>query len=405
MHRTHALSGLLVAALAGHAHAAGFSLIEQSASGLGNAYAGAAAVAQDASTLYFNPAGMALLPDSQLVLAGHLIRPRAEFSGSVTPDIGGNQGGDAGGWALVPNFYYARRLTPTLHAGIGVNAPFGLKTEYDDGWIGRYQALKSEVKTINVNPSLAWKPTENLAVGAGVSLQRIETTLSNFAGAAGTAKVQGDDYSWGFNLGALWQVSPQTRLGLAYRSEIEHELEGKARFNAMPELNSGITAKTTLPDSASLSLFHRLSPQWELLADISWMGWSDFDELAIYRNSGSLLSYTPENWNDSMRYSLGATWHASDRLSLRGGVAYDEAVVSEADRTARIPDGPRTWLAVGGQYRLSRQDALDFGYAHLFVGDVRISSPAEGTIPMSPILTGAYDSAVDIISFQYTHAF
>lgn len=397
-------AGLILAGCTHLAHAAGFALIEQNASGLGNAYAGAAAVAEDASTVYFNPAGMTLLPDSQVVLVGHLIKPTMEFSGTVTPAIGGGQGGDAGDLAFAPNAYFAYRLTPDLHLGLGLNSPFGLKTEYDPDWIGRTQAIKSEVMTVNLNPSIAYKVNEALSLGAGMSLQRIDATLTNQVyPLANTSliEIEGDDYGWGFNLGALWQFTPNTRVGVAYRSEIDFTLEGSATVTNFPLVASGpVTADITVPDSASLSLFHKQSAKWDLLADVTWTGWSDFDKLDIYRTSGALLSSTPENWEDILRYSLGATWHMSERLSLRGGVAYDEAPVSDVDRTPRIPDGARTWIAVGGQYRLSEKSALDFGYAHLFVNDPGLQSTGGGTT-----LTGEYDSQVDILSAQYTHSF
>ena len=398
--------GLALAGLSGLADAAGFALIEQNASGLGNAYAGAAAVAEDASTVYFNPAGMTLLPDRQFVVAGHLIKPKTEFSGTVTPAaIGGGQGGDAGDLAFVPNAYFAFRVTPQMHLGIGLNSPFGLKTEYDPGWIGRYQAITSELKTVNINPSVAYKVSDTLAIGAGLNLQRVEAELTNITG-VGLAKVQGDDYGWGFNVGALWQLAPNTRLGLAYRSAIDYKLDGDVRFSGMPALNGDITAKVTTPDSASLSVFHQLNAKWDVLADITWTGWSKFDKLAIYRTSGALLSSTPENWQDILRYSLGATWHVSDKLSLRGGIAYDEAPVSDRYRTPRIPDGARTWVAVGGQYRLSRQGALDVGYAHLFVNDPGLDAAAPATlITPANTLKGDYQSQVDILSVQYTHSF
>jgi long-chain fatty acid transport protein len=303
----------------------------------------------------------------------------------------------------VPNFYYAHRLTPAVSVGIGINAPFGLKTEYEDGWIGRFQALKSEVKTININPSIAWKVNDQFSLGAGLNVQRIEATLTNnISPAAPTSfmKVEGDDYSWGYNLGLLWQAAKDTRIGLAYRSEVDYTLKGNLTANAV--LPSGsVTADVTMPASASLSVFHKLSPSVDLLADITWTGWSSFDQLDIVYTSIPVdLPATPENWENIMRYSLGATWHLNDKLSLRGGVAYDEAPVSDAYRTPRIPDGARTWVAVGGQYRLSKQGALDFGYAHLFVNDPGLNSTAGGTT-----LTGTYDSAVDILSVQYTHNF
>lgn len=404
-HRIHRLAaGLALAGCAHFSHAAGFALIEQNASGLGNAYAGAAAVAQDASTVFFNPAGMTQLPDRQLVVAGHLIKPKAEFSGTVNPGIGGGNGGDAGDWALVPNAYYAFRLTPDVHLGIGLNSPFGLKTEYDSGWIGRTQAIKSDLKTVNINPSIAYKANDTWSVGAGINIQRIEATLTNQIHPlfdTSHIEIKGDDYGLGFNLGVLWQIGPNTRMGLAYRSEVDFTLEGNATVTNFAPVPSGpVTADATMPDSASLSLFHKLSPQWDLLADVTWTGWSDFKELRIVRTNGTELSNTRENWEDILRYSLGLTWHMSDKLSLRGGIAYDEAPVADVDRTPRIPDGARTWVAVGGQYRISQGSALDFGYAHLFIRDVGLGSTSGGTL-----LNGEYDSQVDILSAQYTHRF
>ena len=401
-HRVNRLAaGLALAGCASFVHAAGFALIEQNASGLGNAYAGAAAVAEDASTIYFNPAGMTLLPDRQWVIAGHLIKPKAEFSGTVSAPfpVTGGEGGDAGGWALVPNAYFAFRLTPDVHLGVGLNSPFGLKTDYDSDWIGRYQAIKSEVKTININPSIAYKVSDSLSVGAGLNIQWIEATLTNRIPALGQplVTIKGDDYGWGYNLGVLWQATPATRIGLSYRSEVDYTLDGTASTSDPVVFNGPVTADITLPDSASLSLFHKLSPQWDLLADVTWTGWSDFDDLPI---KGTVNKTTPENWENILRYSLGATWHMSDKLSLRGGVAYDEAPVSDIDRTPRIPDGARTWVALGGQYRLSKQGVLDFGYAHLFVNDPGLQSTDNGTT-----LNGEFDSQVDILSAQYTHSF
>jgi len=397
LHRVNRLAaGLALAGCTHLAHAAGFALIEQNASGLGNAYAGQAAAATDASTIFFNPAGMTYLPDRQVVLVGHLIKPQMEFSG--TSNIGGGDGGDAGGLGFVPNAYFAFRLMPDVHLGVGMSAPFGLKTEYDSDWAGRTQAIKSELKTINLNPSIAWKVSESLSLGAGVSIQYVEATLTNATSAAippvvGTVK--GDDYGWGFNLGALWQFSEATRIGLAYRSEIDSTLEGDLTFSATPTVIP-VTADLTLPDSASLSLFHKLNARWDLLADVSWTGWSDFDELRIVRAVGTPL-VTPENWDDSYRYSLGANYHHSDKLTLRAGVAYDETPVSDAFRTARIPDEDRTWLAFGAQYRLSPKSVLDVGYAHLFIEDARIFMPASGVT-----LDGNYDASVDILSAQLT---
>lgn len=398
-HRFNRLAASLVlAACANLAHAAGFALVEQNVSGLGNAYAGQAAAATDASTIFFNPAGMTYLPDRQVVVAGHLIRPQAEFRGTVRPDIGGGNGGDAGDFALVPNAYLVHRLTPDVYLGVGLNAPFGLKTEYDPDWKGRTQAIKSEVKMVNLNPSIAWKAGESLSLGAGVSIQYAEATLTSSAGGAGVATVKGDDYGWGFNLGALWQASEATRIGLAYRSEVGQTLAGDVGFSTAVTLNGPVTADVTLPDSASLSLFHKLDSRWDLLADITWTGWSDFRELRIVRTNGVVLGTpTEENWSDSYRYSLGANYHLNDKLTLRGGLAFDETPVSDVFRTVRIPDEDRTWIAFGAQYRLSRKSAIDVGYAHLFIRDAAIDKAENGVT-----LAGSYEASVDILSAQLT---
>ncbi len=392
---------------AGSVNAAGFALIEQNASGLGNAYAGQAASAQDASTIFFNPAGMTLLPEKQLVVAGHLIKPSAEFTG--TGGIpGGNQGGDIGDLALVPNAYFAYKLTPDIRLGVGLNSPFGLKTEYDPGWLGRHLGILSDLRTVNINPSIAWKASEQLSLGVGLSIQRADAELTSFGGALGIITVKGDDYGWGFNLGALWQLSNQTRIGLAYRSEVDYTLEGTATFSSNPAANGPDSAKATLPDSASLSLFHKLNPSWDILADVTWTGWSDFDRLLVdLPPTVPFDSLTPENWEDSYRYSLGANYHMNDKFTLRIGLAFDETPVPDAFRTPRIPDEDRTWIAIGGQYRLSKQGAIDFGYAHLFVKDASLVGPAPGTLPPSavPTVTGTYEASVDILSVQYTHTF
>lgn len=394
-------AGLMLMGCAPFASAAGFALVEQNVSGLGNAYAGQAAAATDASTIFFNPAGMSLLPDRQLVLAGHLIKPQAEFTGTST--IGGGDGGDAGGLALVPNAYYAFRLTPDVHLGIGMNAPFGLATKYDSTWAGRTQAIKSELKTVNLNPSIAWKASNTLSLGAGLSLQYAEATLTNATGAAPGApvgEVKGDDYGWGFNLGALWKLNDSTRIGVNYRSEIDNTLEGTLKVNGATVVNP-VFADVTLPDSASLSLFHKLDMRWEVLADVTWTGWSDFDELRIVNTAGaSVVPVVTENWEDSFRYSVGANYHLNDKLTLRGGVAYDETPVSDVYRTARIPDEDRTWLAFGAQYRLSERSRIDVGYAHLFVKDASINKTESGVT-----LTGTYDASVDILSAQLTMDF
>jgi long-chain fatty acid transport protein len=235
-------------------------------------------------------------------------------------------------------------------------------------------------------------------------------TLPNLSG-LGT--VEGDDWGYGANVGLLFQLSSDTRIGFSYRSEVSATLEGSASFaNRPPALAAGlpdgpVTAEVTLPASASLSLFKTVSPRVDLLADVSWTGWSSFQDLTIKRATGATLSSTPEHWGDTMRYAVGLNYRQNDRLTWRAGVAYDESPVPNAFRTPRIPDQDRTWLAFGVQYKLDDHAKIDAGYAHLFVKDARVNigdSVGPGVYPYGQ-LNGEYANKVDILSVQYTYSF
>jgi long-chain fatty acid transport protein len=433
-----------LAAMASGASGAGFQLMEQNASGLGNAYAGQGASAQDASTIFFNPAGMTYLPGKNVVGAINAIRPSSKFSNTTSTlaplqtSLGGN-GGDAGDWAFVPNAYFSWQLNPQLFVGLGLNAPFGLKTEYDAAWVGRFHAIESELKTININPSIAFRVNSVVSVGAGVSYQKADATLTNAvnysaaafgaggaallgaiggAGQEGVAKVQGDDWAWGYNFGAMFDVSPGTRLGVAYRSSTSYKISGTVAFSNRPALLAGglpdgpVTADITLPAIASVNLFHKINPQWELLADLSWTEWSRLKTLNIVRSTGALLATTPLNWRDTWRVGVGANYNINNAWTLRVGTAYDQSPVPDADRTPRIPDQDRVWLAIGAQYRLSKQAAIDFGYAHLFVkdGSVNLCNAAQAAANPAACagknnLVGNFQNDVNILSAQLRYTF
>ena len=400
------------------AQAAGFALIEQSGSGMGNAFAGGSAIAEDASTVYFNPAGMTYIEGTQLVGALHLIKPNAEFNnnGSIAgagKPLGGT-GGDAGDLAFIPNAYFKMDYSDTIKLGIGVNVPFGLKTEYDNGWIGRFQALKSEVKTVNINPALAFKVNDQLSLGFGVSAMWAQATLTrtvNFgAPGEGSVKIKADDWGFGYNLGAIYQVTPDTRIGMAYRSKVDQHLEGDATFNrpigipnAGAAADGAINLSVSLPENFSVSVFSKLNDTWDVMGDVTWTHWSRFKQLTIFRSSGALLSNTDENWDNSMRYSIGANYHYSDSIKLRAGLAYDQEAVNDDFRTARIPGNDRKWLALGANWKASPNSSVDVGYAHLFISDANINDGRSGAA--NGTLKGTYDGSVDILSMQYTHNF
>jgi long-chain fatty acid transport protein len=448
---------------AGHALGAAFALQEQNASGLGHAYAGGAAAAEDVSTIFFNPAGLVRLQSTQAVIAGNVICPSAKFHDSGSQPAAfqplGGTGGDAGSCAVVPNMYLGIPFTDKWSFGVGVNVPFGLKTEYDSDWLGRFQAVKSKLDTINVNPVLSWEPTPHLTVGGGVSWQRLKATLTskvNYAGAfaqgvgglvaagqvpaaaapvligsaAGLesgADVSGNDSAWGWNVGVLWQANDQTRFGAAYRSKIKYNVSGSVNFDnptvaslgPLPpslapvggllvngvnaQLASGdVTLAIEMPDTANVSIFHQYNNQWDLMADLQYTGWSSIQELKIVRSTGVVLSTTPENFRDTYRFSVGANYRYTDAWTFRGGLAYDQSPVRDAQRTPRLPDNDRTWLALGAQYKFSPAVSLDLAWAYIFVKDSSINQN-EGSTAANGLISGTYKNNVNIVGLQLTY--
>lgn len=398
------------------AQASAFALIENSGASIGTAYAGVAASAEDASTIYFNPAGMTFLPQRQVVLAGHLIRPSTKFvDRGSQPPAGqplGNDGGDASGLAFIPNNFATWAVSDRLRLGVGINAPFGLKTDYEAGWIGRYHALKSEVRTVNINPSVAYRIGDTVSLGAGISIQRADATLTNAANLGtgdGRATVKAHDTNIGFNGGILVQVTPATRVGAAYRSSIGHTLDGHVSVTnaARTVVSAGpITADLKLPASFSLSSFTRLNDRWDVLLDASWTQWSSFQRLLIIRSdTQAIVQNQPQEWRDTWRWSAGANYRWSPELMLRFGVAYDQTPVGDTLRAARVPDGSRTWLAFGARYALSRAMSIDAGYAYLFVSDPSVSDLRGTAAGQAGNLVGSYSNNVNILSAQVNYAF
>ncbi|WP_345987923.1 outer membrane protein transport protein [Sulfurimonas sp. HSL1-2] len=432
LHPFYSAAALLLAAAG--AHGAGFGIIENSASGMGTAYASGGAAGEDASTVWFNPASMTLLKGQNVVGAINAIFPTADFSnnGSTFADGTALSGPDSSSNtpALIPTFYYSGQISEQLFAGISINAPFGLVTQYDDDWVGRYHAVESDLKTVNINPAVAYKIDDRLSIGAGVSLQLLDITLTSavdFGALLGTpgsadgfAKLTGDNYNdlaFGWNVGMLYNVDEHTRIALAYRSAIDQHVEGDADFRvpaaAAPIVSTGaftdttLSADVTLPASASLSLFHSFGVL-DLMADVTWTQWSTFEELRIkYDNPAQPDSVTTEDYQDQWRVAVGERIHISEKLVLRTGIAYDQkAVKNRYRRTPRIPDNDRFWLSVGAGYAISSMLSIDAAYSHLFVATTKIENTFESGLPeLNHTLKGTYSSSVDILSAQLSMKF
>lgn len=389
---------LMLAAFSGAASAAAFQLWEQNASGLGAAYAGSAAVADNASTIFFNPAGMTQLGGFQLSTGVSGVGTSYKFQndGSSGGLLGsGGNGGDAGGWNAVPNLYVSGRLTDNIFLGFGISSPFGLSTEYDNSnWIGRVQAIKSEIRTVNYNPSIAYRVSDKVALGFGINYQTIDTEMTN-AAVGGAYRFKGDDKAWGWNAGALFTLSPAMRVGISYRSAIKYTLEGNQTLGAS---SSSASAGIKLPDTFILSVWQQVSDRWEAMGDLSYTRWNTLDKLNVSSSSG--VETENFNYDNSWRIAWGAAYKVNDSAKFKFGIAYDRSPIRDAERTARLPDNSGLWLSMGGQWNTGRYGKFDLGYSYLYMRDAQISQAKLGTT-----LNGRYEDSAHVVGVQYSLGF
>lgn len=416
------------------AQASSFQILEQSPAQLGTAFAGTASNINDASTVFFNPAGMSQLEGRQFTLGGNAIVTEANFN-----DQGSNTGGTSGlteEVGLVPNIYYVQPLTERWTLGLGINAPFGLKSEYERDWIGRYLATTSELTLINLNGTLSFAVNDRLSLAIGLNYQDAEVTLENsvdstlgVAPAPATdsyASIVGDDTDVTLDLSVFLQASETTRLGMSWRQGGDFSLSGDAVFErnaacasgqgfptgappapttgtlcagALSMLEGPVVADVTLPSTLTLSLSQQLTPEWTLHGDLAWTEWSEIGSIGVINTSNDAeVDRLELEYDDTLRYALGASYHHSGPWTWRFGLAFDEAPQTDPGLvTPRIPDGDRTWAGIGFGYQFSENVSIDASYAHIFVDDVDIQDQDSAT---GHLVSGNFDPRVDIIGVQ-----
>jgi long-chain fatty acid transport protein len=415
------IPALVLGLFSGYASAAGFQLMEQNASGLGNAYAGSAAIADNASTIFYNPAGMTQLQAREVSGGLSAVGTSFKFSdkGSSVGLLGGSgNGNDGGAWGVVPNGYFSMALNKDLYVGVGFGAPFGLKTEYNNPWTGAAQSTMFDVKTYNINPSVAYRVSDKVSIGGGLNWQRVEAEYQRQAAVvsavtvASPLKLTLNDDAWGWNVGALFTLSPSTRVGVSYRSAISYDTTGNinvsgpsAAFNAAS--SSSAKASIKLPDSFIMSVAQQLSDKWQMLGDVSWTGWSTLPKVDIIRTSGAASGTTAQtlgtDFRDTWRVALGANYKLSDAVKLKFGIAYDQTPVKGATtRLTSLPDNNRTWFSAGAQWVPTKGSAIDVGVAYLYVKDADIDN---NQTPLRGRVTGTYSDSAWILGGQYSMAF
>lgn len=450
-----AVAGIAAGGLFGAsaANAAGFFIQEQSVTGLGRAFAGGAAAADDASTIFFNPAGMTflkqgeaqfggslLIPDSRLTDKGSTIdypafrTPRGIFDpppGRISGESKSNNPYDA---TLVPHGYVAVPVPSTdnrLWVGIGVGAPFGLESRYDGNWFGRYDATKTQLLVYNVSPTVAYRVNDWLSIGGGIDISyawaKLESHVPNPVGALlpaydedGKLTIKGESWAVGYNIGAIVQPVEGTRLGVHFRSGVDHRLDGSAElkgiaFPPLPGLpptadfNTGGTAKLNLPPMVTFGIRQEITPQIALLGGVTWYGWSSFKEIRVKREDGGDDLVNTQRYQDTVGLSIGGEYYWNDDLTLRAGFQYDPTPTKSGYRSSRTPDGDRYWLSAGVSYNVMENMSVDFGYTHVFMDAHKLDADRDFYVGTPLETRVSYDasnsSSVDIVAMGLRYRF
>ncbi len=366
------------------AHASGFQLAEYSATGLGRAYAGEAAIADNASAQWRNPALLTYLQGTQISAGAVYVNPNVDVTGTVAGAIN-TSSNDYANDAVVPNLYVSHQFNDQLFLGAAFGTNYGMVTELGSDFSASHFGDQASVETMEANLNLGYKLTEQWRFGAGVryilgegkfgatSASQTEPTL-----ATGTTLkyMQGDDTAWGWQLGATWQPTPQTRFGLAYKSAVDLTLAGYAEGVAFGLSTTGRDSGSmdlTLPATAEIAGYHQISERWAIHSSLNWTDWSSFDKLVADLDTLGSQTVKIENWRDSYRLAVGTTYQWNKALTLRSGVAYDTSAVSDKNRTITIPEIDRTWFSFGATYALTDQFSLDAGATYVYTKDADIT--------------------------------
>ncbi|EJN23612.1 long-chain fatty acid transport protein [Pseudomonas sp. GM79] len=385
---------LAVAMASTQLFASGFALNEQSISGMGTGFAGRSSSADDASTVFGNPAGMSRLKREQVSGGVAFIDAHADISDASSSPNSGTNKGDMVPFMGVPMGYYVKPIDDQWAFGFGVYAPFGLVTDYENGFAGKYFGSKSEVKIVTLQPTVSYAFNDKVSIGFGPTINHISGTLeSNLsitqAAPDGKVKIEGDDTALGYNIGVLVQATNSTRVGLTYHSKVKYKLEGdtKVNYNLLgavgqnPNQKYDASLDITTPESVDFSVTHQLDDQWTLYAGSTWTRWSRLKEITVENKgvpallNGQFGTITEEqNWHDTWAHAIGASYQLNKQWVLRTGLSVDQAPTNNENRSPRIPTGDRKIFSLGAGWSPTDDLTIDVAYSYLREESVKVNN-------------------------------
>ncbi|MCE0463279.1 OmpP1/FadL family transporter [Pseudomonas uvaldensis] len=385
--------GLAVMLSTSQVLASGFALNEQSISGMGVGFAGRSSSAEDASTVFGNPAGMSRLKKEQVSLGAATLFAKSDIS-QTRSTFGGQEDGDMVPTTTIPMGYYVKPVDEHWAVGVGFYVPFGLITDYGSDFAGRYYANKSEVKTLTFQPTISYAFNDKVSIGIGPTINRISGEISGMVpnpltpgSNDGKLKSTGDDTALGFNAGILVQATDRTRLGLTYHSKVSYHLDAKSKltdgiFSLLGVSGTSYDASLDVdtPESVDFSVTHQLNDDWTLYLGSTWTRWSRFKELTIENSglppllSGALGTISEEqNWHDTWAHAIGAAYRLNNQWVLRAGFSVDQSPANNTDRGPRIPTGDRSVISLGAGWTPVDDVTIDVAYSYLWEESVRVN--------------------------------
>lgn len=418
--------------LSTQAMASAFQLWEQDGASIGDYHAGYAAQADDASTGFYNPAGLTRFRNQQITFGADTIMTSFKYRGDVniktpllpptgiTYDSVVAQGGQIG---VVPFLHYVAPITDSLGFGFDVDIPFGLKTNYGMSTPLRYAGTLSSIEVVDISPSLGFRVTDKASIGAGFDIQRAYAEF-NSVGTLGTPEFdststnKANDTGYGFHLGALYEFTPDTRVGLSYHSQVVHHLTGSSHLDGpVPDYLTGgslishhALANLTLPPYTALSIYDKVKPQVALMGSVIYTQWSTFQTLRL-QNVAGVQDFTPgtnidvvipEHYHNTWNVTVGSEYYITPAVTLRGGIGYDESPIPDAYRNIQLPDNDRYVIALGGHYQATKTVGVDLGWTHFFLRNASINPPPQATGDQVVTTTGNVTGGADVIGGQIT---
>ena len=373
--------------------AAGFAINEQSISGMGTGFAGRSSSADDASTIFGNPAGMSRIKREQVTGGAAMLDAHTDISNASSSPNGGSNKGDMVPFIAVPMGYYVKPIDDHWAVGVGVYAPFGLVTDYEQGFAGRYFGSKSDVKVVTLQPTVSYAFNDKVSIGFGPTINRIDGKLeSNLsitqAAPDGKVKIKGDDTALGYNVGVLVQATDSTRVGLTYHSKVKYKLDGDTKVNYGVLALAGQATRQkydasldlTTPESVDFSVTHQLDDQWTVYAGSTWTRWSRLKEITVENKgvpavlNGQFGNITEEqDWHDTWAHAIGASYQLNKQWVLRTGFTVDQAPTNNTDRSPRIPTGDRKIFSLGAGWSPTDDLTIDVAYSYLREDSAKIN--------------------------------